>query len=81
MKYPVVDKVSLTEQTQLKMKSRILIGQYGGIHAVNTGEFREPKAGEWFLSGSPVEAYKAVNDLTMKYYIAELRQGPPDKRK
>lgn len=36
-----------------------------------TGEFREPKAGEWFLSGAIVEGYYAPNDLSTKYHIAE----------
>lgn len=34
------------------------------------GEYREPKKGEWFLSGAIAEAYKAPNDLSQKYYIA-----------
>jgi hypothetical protein len=42
------------------------------IAAIKTGEFREPKAGEWFLSGAIVEAYRANNDLLTKYHIAKL---------
>jgi hypothetical protein len=41
------------------------------IMAMPTGEFREPKKGEWYLSGAIVEAYKARNDLTTKYWIAK----------
>lgn len=40
--------------------------------AVPTGEFRFPKKGEWFLSGSIIEAYLAPNNLTSAYYIARL---------
>lgn len=36
-----------------------------------TGEFRCPKKGEWFLSGAKVSAYRAPNDLSTKYWIAE----------
>ena len=42
------------------------------IRAVATGEKRPPKKGEWFLSGAIVEAYKARNDMTTPYQIAEL---------
>ncbi len=50
----------------------------GGCHsirtlrAVKTGEFRCPKAGEWFLSGAIVQAYKAKNNLSTKYHIARI---------
>ena len=39
---------------------------------VRTGEFREPKAGEFFLSGAIPEAYKAPNDLSTSYNIMQL---------
>jgi hypothetical protein len=37
-----------------------------------TGEFREPRAGDWYLSGAWVEAYQAKHDLSTKYHIARL---------
>jgi hypothetical protein len=37
-----------------------------------TGEFRAPKAGEWFLSGAIPEGYRATNDLSGEYYILKL---------
>jgi hypothetical protein len=40
-----------------------------------TGEFRAPRAGEWYLSGAIVEAYQAPNDLTSMFHIAELIPG------
>ncbi len=43
--------------------------------AVWTREYREPKKGEWYLSGCEgfVRAYLAPNDLTgMKYFIAKI---------
>lgn len=43
-----------------------------GVRAVATGEFRAPRQGEWFLSGSYIEAYRAENDLSTAYNIARL---------
>ena len=42
------------------------------IGAVETARYREPKQGEWFISGAIPEAYQAPNDLSTKYQIAEL---------
>jgi hypothetical protein len=40
-----------------------------------TGEKRPPKAGEWYLSGSPIEGYIAPNALTQRHYIGRLVEG------
>ena len=45
---------------------------HGGVMAVNSREFRCPKKGEWYLSGGIPGAYKALNDLNTKYWIATL---------
>jgi hypothetical protein len=37
-----------------------------------TGERRTPRAGEWYLSGAIIEAYRAPNDLTTSYPIAYI---------
>jgi len=37
-----------------------------------TGERRPPKAGEYYLSGSLIEAYRAPSDLGAPYHIARL---------
>jgi hypothetical protein len=42
------------------------------IKAVWSGEKRRPKAGEWYLSGSEIEAYRASNDLDMVFHIAKI---------
>lgn len=42
------------------------------VRAKWTGEKRYPKAGEWFLSGAVVEAYRAQKDLSTPYHIAAL---------
>lgn len=36
------------------------------------GQTRCPKKGEWYLSGAVVEGYRAKNDLSTPYIIAEL---------
>lgn len=42
------------------------------IRAKLTGEFREPKKGEWYISGAIPNGYRALEDLTAKYHIAVL---------
>ena len=42
------------------------------IRARWTGEKRPPKAGEWYLSGAIIEAYRAKADLDIPFHIAEL---------
>ena len=42
------------------------------VRARWTGEKRPPRKGEWYLSGSIIEAYRAANDLLTPYHIAEL---------
>lgn len=37
-----------------------------------TGEKRPPKKGEWYLSGAIVEAYRAPNNLSIPFHIAEI---------
>lgn len=39
------------------------------IKARWTGEKRPPRAGEWYLSGAVVEAYRAPCDLTQEFHI------------
>jgi len=40
--------------------------------AKKTNQFREPKKGEYYLSGAIPIAYKAFNDLSDKFWIAEI---------
>lgn len=42
------------------------------MRAVRTSDYREPKAGEWYLSGAIPTAYLAPNDLCTAYYICRL---------
>ena len=64
--YPLRDTLTRTEKALLGKK---------GIKAVATGENRPPMAGEWFLSGAIVEAYRARADLSTVYPIARLVKG------
>jgi hypothetical protein len=41
-----------------------------------SGEYREPKKGEWYLSGSVIEAYQAPNNLSQKFHIAVPTETP-----
>jgi len=43
-----------------------------GGYAINTGIKRPPKKGEYYLSGSTPVAYRAPNDLSTSYLIAEI---------
>jgi len=49
------------------------------LRGVRTGEYRAPKAGEWYLSGAEPEAWKARNDLTSPYYILRLVRVKTEK--
>ena len=43
------------------------------LRAVWTGEYRQPREGEWYLSGAIVEAYQARGDyFESKYPIAKI---------
>ena len=44
------------------------------IMARRIGEFRSPKAGEYYLSGAVPLAWRAPNDFTVAYHICELVQ-------
>jgi hypothetical protein len=52
-------------------------GAYGKRFFRCTDQFREPKKGEWYLSGGIIEAWEAPCDLSTKYWIAEEIQQPP----
>jgi hypothetical protein len=64
--FPLADEPSPEDLAALNVEDRV------GVRAVATGEFRAPRKGEWFLSGSYVEAYRAENDLNTAYHIAQL---------
>jgi hypothetical protein len=76
--YPVFDRLTKAEADALgfdKIPADPLasVGMpVKNVHAITTGEFREPKKGEWYLSGAIPAAYRAPNGLTCRFYICEL---------
>jgi len=42
------------------------------LRAEATGEYRPPRAGEWYLSGAIPAAYRAAADYAQPYQIARL---------
>lgn len=42
---------------------------------IKTGEFREPRAGEYYLSGAIPAVYTAPNDLSTKFHIMRKAAG------
>lgn len=73
-KYRILDKLSSEECKKFNVPvDRNIVGYIKGVFAVNIYEYREPKKGEWYLSGAVSQAYKAPNDFSSKYWIAELK--------
>jgi len=75
--YPVRDRVPRADWKALGLEKPPMglpsVGIYpNNISAVWTGETRCPKKGEWYLSGSIVEAYRAPNNLSTPFQIAKL---------
>jgi hypothetical protein len=55
--------------TQAPIKQRVVMFEGIGICFYRTEEFREPLRGEFYLSGTIVMAYRALNNLTTKYQV------------
>lgn len=75
--YPISNNLSYEEQQKFGTKGNFLpsIEMYPkGVMAIRTGEYRAPKAGEWYLSGAKPSAWKAPNDFidNMKFHIMRL---------
>jgi hypothetical protein len=68
--YPVGDYVTREERAALSIDLSKLA--WPEVRAEWTGEKRAPKAGEWYLSGAVITAYRAPNDLSIPYHIACL---------
>lgn len=47
---------------------------------VKTIDFRPPLAGEFYLSGNPVEVWRAPNDLTQEFLIVKPGRKVVDRR-
>jgi hypothetical protein len=84
--YPLCDTLTRDDCEALGLKRSEVTGPlptFGGgavvkgglrrqIKATWTGEKRPPKAGEWYLSGAIIGAYRAPNDLSTPFHIARL---------
>ena len=79
--YPLKDRPTLAERETLGLTTAGMTSTERAAHigwvmanvrAVPTGEKREPKAGEWYLSGAIIEAYRAPADLASRYRICKL---------
>ena len=64
--FPLADEPSPDDLAALNVEDRV------GVRAVATGEFRPPRKGEWFLSGSYIKPFRAESDLPTAYNIAKL---------
>lgn len=67
--FPLADCPTVAERRKLGLADK---GGRQNVRAVMKGEMRFPKAGEWYLSGAIVEAYRAPNDFGSPYMIARL---------
>jgi len=61
--FPVVDFIP-----EVGMK----YGEMSKYKVRYNGEFRRPKAEEWFISGAIPEGYYTKNDFGYQYHIGEL---------
>jgi hypothetical protein len=63
---------SLGIDTQgMKIEEKMRIARQN-IFGVPTGEFRPPRAGEWYISGAIPLAYRAAGNFSIKFHIAKL---------
>jgi hypothetical protein len=60
-------------------KPKLYPGEWDHLHGkrryIRTGEYRPPRAGEYYLSGAVPTAYRAPNDLSDHFYI--MRPATP----
>jgi hypothetical protein len=71
MIYPTADMPTPADRKALGL-TETSPGGFSPAGAKWTGEKRPPKAGEWYLSGARIAAYRAPNDLSTAYCIAQL---------
>ena len=68
-----MNQTKLRRNAFYPLSEKLPMGKYSKVRAVWDGKpAREPRKGEWFLSGAIIEAYQAKNDLGSKYRIAKL---------
>lgn len=70
--YPLGDILSVEERREFGAGKEQRYGNLGGgqsVRAAKTQAFREPRKGEWYLSGALATAYRAPTDLEIGYRI------------
>ena len=68
--YPLAD-CPHREKESLGISTNEAIGRKN-VHGIRTGEKRNSKKGEWYLSGAIPKGYRANRDLLSDYYILRL---------
>ena len=62
--------MSILKQLQREPKKYPKNGMTNGhMFGTVTGEYREPRQGEWYVSGAIPECYRAPHNLRTKYHI------------
>ena len=70
--YPLGDHLNLRECEAFNLPKVGGTFNTRDIRAKLSGEFRNPRKGEWYLSGAIPHAYRTPNDLSSKFHIAKI---------
>jgi hypothetical protein len=70
--YPLGQMPKLNESKRLGFTFKEGMHSRMNCRVVRTGEFRKPKAGEWYLSGAIPEGYRMEKDSSLEYHICRL---------
>jgi hypothetical protein len=70
--FPLADHYLSDQRFNSQSSKFIGYSEVINLKAQYTGEKRNPKKGEWYLSGSIIEAYQAKNDLNISFHIAKI---------
>lgn len=68
--YPVLDNPTIRERKALGFSGSF--ANPNEIAAIDSGNFRPPRKGEWYLSSAVVGAYRTPSDLSVPCCIARL---------
>ena len=70
--YRVRDIISMKDLEALGIDPADALIVRKEVRAIDTGVKRNPREGEYFLSGAIPEAYRAYNDCCSPFYICNL---------
>jgi len=81
--YKLADPLNIEERKRFQRPgdSHVLQSKPPHVRAlamIGKEYFRCPRKGEWYISGAEPEAYRAPNDLSSEYRIAELIEVRPN---